>query len=66
MVQDHFPFGAEFGNLKTLKNAKFGGAQRHNYKCYVGTIGCRLLLEYCGNLGMWLRGTTTELVVRMP
>ncbi len=52
MVHEHFPFGAEFGTLKTLKNAKFEWAQCHNNKCYVGTIGCSLLLYAGGKLGM--------------
>ena len=50
MVLDHFPFGADFGTLKTLKNEKFGGAQSHNKKCYIGTIECRLLVGDGGNL----------------
>ena len=56
MVLDHFPFGAEFGTLNTLKNAKFGGPQCHNKKCYIGTIECRLLVGDVGNLGMWFEG----------
>ena len=44
MVHEHFPFGADFGTLKTHKNTKLDTAQLHDDKCYVGTIGRSLLL----------------------
>lgn len=44
MVHEHFPFGAEFGTLKTLKNAKLETAELHDDKCRVGTIVRSLLL----------------------
>jgi hypothetical protein len=51
MEQDHFQFGAEFGAWKTLKNAKFEAAQRHDNQCYVGTLWRSFLLGDRGKLG---------------